>query len=84
MIPEFPSALYYLPPPPPTDTLRSMPFIAHQLPHMNPPAMFLPPADHQRFMLVKQIEYYFRCYKSLYGYDFLVQFNIYVLTCLRL
>ncbi|XP_064949668.1 la-related protein 1C-like isoform X1 [Musa acuminata AAA Group] len=57
--PEFHSALYYLPPPPPTDTLRSMPFIAHQLPHMNPPAMFLPPADHQRFMLVKQIEYYF-------------------------
>uniref|UniRef100_A0A804HW45 HTH La-type RNA-binding domain-containing protein n=1 Tax=Musa acuminata subsp. malaccensis TaxID=214687 RepID=A0A804HW45_MUSAM len=48
------------PPPPTTAPFVGMP--PYFRPFVSPlgyPAMFLPPADHQRFMLVKQIEYYF-------------------------
>ncbi|KAG6483097.1 la-related protein 1B-like [Zingiber officinale] len=50
--------VYYLPPPLPPP-FESMPIITHQAPSVVTPAGFPSPADYQRFMLVKQIEYYF-------------------------
>nr|XP_010941333.1 LOW QUALITY PROTEIN: la-related protein 1C-like [Elaeis guineensis] len=57
--PEIPPPVYYIPAHPPLESLRNMPFVAHQVPHAIPPTMFVPAADHQRALLLKQIEYYF-------------------------
>ncbi|KAG1359443.1 la-related protein 1C [Cocos nucifera] len=57
--PEIPPPVYYIPAHPPLESLRNMPFVAHQVPHAIPPTMFVTAADHQRGLLLKQIEYYF-------------------------
>ncbi|KAG1354162.1 la-related protein 1C [Cocos nucifera] len=54
--PDIPPPVYYVAAPPPPETLRSLPFVAHPA---APPAMFFPPIDPQRSMLLKQINYYF-------------------------
>ncbi|XP_008811609.2 la-related protein 1C-like [Phoenix dactylifera] len=56
---EIPAPVYYIPAHPPLESLRNMPFVAHQVPHAIPPTMFVNGADHQRALLLKQIEYYF-------------------------